>query len=73
MTGIVPTNAYPCLPSPANPSQPSYVVIGANAKLRKFERVSKRREARPQIEDGSDGDNEGEDTDSELEEVEARM
>ncbi|EKM53701.1 uncharacterized protein PHACADRAFT_125618 [Phanerochaete carnosa HHB-10118-sp] len=31
VTGIVPTNAYPCLPSPTNPSQPSFVVIGANA------------------------------------------
>ena len=48
------------------------VVIGANAKLRKFERVSKKREARPQTAgDGSDGDDE-EDSDSELEEVEAR-
>ena len=31
MTGIVPTNAYPCLPSPDAPDAPSYVVIGANA------------------------------------------
>nr|VWO98676.1 Ribosomal RNA small subunit methyltransferase B (EC (16S rRNA m5C967 methyltransferase) (rRNA (cytosine-C(5)-)-methyltransferase RsmB) [Ganoderma boninense] len=47
------------------------VAIGANAKLRKFERVSKRREVRPsREEDGSDGDDE--ESDSELEEVEAR-
>ncbi|CAL1711667.1 unnamed protein product [Somion occarium] len=31
VTGIVPTNAYPCLPSPSSPNKPSYVVIGANA------------------------------------------
>ena len=31
MTGIVPTNAYPCLPSPSAPTTPTYVVIGANA------------------------------------------
>ena len=31
MTGIVPTNAYPCKPAPSAPSAPSYVVIGANA------------------------------------------
>lgn len=31
VTGIVPTNAYPCLPSPEAPHTPSYVVIGANA------------------------------------------
>ncbi|EMD32987.1 hypothetical protein CERSUDRAFT_118415 [Gelatoporia subvermispora B] len=31
VTGIVPTNAYPCKPSPASPNVPSYVVIGANA------------------------------------------
>ncbi|OCH89437.1 CoA-transferase family III [Obba rivulosa] len=31
VTGIVPTNAYPCKPSPASPDVPSYVVIGANA------------------------------------------
>ena len=30
MTGIVPTNAYPCLPDPSNPSLPTYIVIGAN-------------------------------------------
>lgn len=30
VTGIVPTNAYPCLPDPAVPSTPTYVVIGAN-------------------------------------------
>ncbi|KAJ6471108.1 CoA-transferase family III domain-containing protein [Mycena vitilis] len=30
VTGIVPTNAYPCLPSPAAPSTPVYLVIGAN-------------------------------------------
>ena len=47
------------------------VAIGANAKLRKFERVSKKREERSQNEgDGSDGDDE--ESDSELEEVEAR-
>lgn len=48
------------------------VAIGANAKLRKFERVSKKREERPsREEDGSDGDDE--ESDSELEEIEARM
>ncbi|EMD32988.1 hypothetical protein CERSUDRAFT_87690 [Gelatoporia subvermispora B] len=31
VTGIVPTNAYPCKPSPTSPNIPSYVVIGANA------------------------------------------
>ena len=31
MTGIVPTNAYPCLPLPTTPPTPTYVVIGANA------------------------------------------
>ncbi|KAI0740843.1 CoA-transferase family III [Earliella scabrosa] len=31
VTGIVPTNAYPCKPAPSAPSAPSYVVIGANA------------------------------------------
>ncbi|KAI0343595.1 L-carnitine dehydratase/bile acid-inducible protein F [Trametopsis cervina] len=31
VTGIVPTNAYPCLPSPSAPDAPSYIVIGANA------------------------------------------
>lgn len=31
VTGIVPTNAYPCLPPPGSPSKSSYVVIGANA------------------------------------------
>ncbi|KAI0701002.1 CoA-transferase family III [Cerioporus squamosus] len=31
VTGIVPTNAYPCKPSPSAPSAPTYVVIGANA------------------------------------------
>lgn len=30
MTGISPTNAYPCLPSPATPSIPTYIIIGAN-------------------------------------------
>jgi crotonobetainyl-CoA:carnitine CoA-transferase CaiB-like acyl-CoA transferase len=30
VTGIVPTNAYPCLPDPASPSIPTYIVIGAN-------------------------------------------
>lgn len=30
MTGIVPTNAYPCLPSPTTPSTPTYIIIGAN-------------------------------------------
>ncbi|KAJ7137498.1 CoA-transferase family III domain-containing protein [Mycena crocata] len=30
VTGIVPTNAYPCLPSPAAPSTPVFIVIGAN-------------------------------------------
>ncbi|KAF9234830.1 CoA-transferase family III [Melanogaster broomeanus] len=31
VTGIVPTNAYPCLPSPSTPSSPTYIIIGANA------------------------------------------
>ncbi|TCD61624.1 hypothetical protein EIP91_008148 [Steccherinum ochraceum] len=31
VTGIVPTNAYPCKPDPSSPSRPSHVVIGANA------------------------------------------
>ena len=31
ITGIVPTNAYPCLPSPSTPTAPAYVIIGANA------------------------------------------
>ncbi|KAI0752812.1 CoA-transferase family III [Daedaleopsis nitida] len=31
VTGIVPTNAYPCKPAPSAPSAPAYVVIGANA------------------------------------------
>ncbi|KIL60643.1 hypothetical protein M378DRAFT_83478 [Amanita muscaria Koide BX008] len=30
VTGIVPTNAYPCLPDPSNASLPTYIVIGAN-------------------------------------------
>lgn len=30
VTGIVPTNAYPCLPDPSSPSTPTYIVIGAN-------------------------------------------
>ncbi|KAF9440195.1 CoA-transferase family III [Macrolepiota fuliginosa MF-IS2] len=30
VTGIVPTNAYPCLPSPHAPQTPCYIVIGAN-------------------------------------------
>lgn len=30
VTGIVPTNAYPCLPEPTSPSIPTYIVIGAN-------------------------------------------
>lgn len=30
VTGIVPTNAYPCLPSPTTPSTPTYIIIGAN-------------------------------------------
>ena len=30
VTGIVPTNAYPCLPDPSNPTLPTYTVIGAN-------------------------------------------
>lgn len=30
VTGIVPTNAYPCLPSPTTPSVPTYIIIGAN-------------------------------------------
>ncbi|KAH9935141.1 CoA-transferase family III [Epithele typhae] len=31
VTGIVPTNAYPCKPAPSSPAAPAYVVIGANA------------------------------------------
>ncbi|KAI0819200.1 CoA-transferase family III [Trametes gibbosa] len=31
LTGIVPTNAYPCKPSPEAPTAPSYIVIGANS------------------------------------------
>ncbi|KAI0061962.1 CoA-transferase family III, partial [Artomyces pyxidatus] len=31
VTGIVPTNAYPCLPEPATPHTPTYIIIGANA------------------------------------------
>ncbi|GAW00700.1 l-carnitine dehydratase bile acid-inducible protein f [Lentinula edodes] len=30
VTGIVPTNAYPCLPDTESPTVPSYIVIGAN-------------------------------------------
>ncbi|KAF7342960.1 L-carnitine dehydratase bile acid-inducible protein f [Mycena venus] len=30
VTGIVPTNAYPCLPAPSAPTTPVYIVIGAN-------------------------------------------
>ncbi|KAG5651308.1 hypothetical protein H0H81_009133, partial [Sphagnurus paluster] len=30
VTGIVPTNAYPCLPEPSAPGVPTYVVIGGN-------------------------------------------
>ncbi|OAX40302.1 CoA-transferase family III [Rhizopogon vinicolor AM-OR11-026] len=30
VTGIVPTNAYPCLPSASTPTSPTYVIIGAN-------------------------------------------
>lgn len=30
MTGIVPTNAYPCLPLPSTPTSPTYIIIGAN-------------------------------------------
>ncbi|KAF9232439.1 CoA-transferase family III [Melanogaster broomeanus] len=33
VTGIVPTNAYPCLPSPSTPSSPTYIIIGANADI----------------------------------------
>ncbi|KAI0785752.1 CoA-transferase family III [Abortiporus biennis] len=31
VTGIVPTNAYPCKPFPSTPHKPAFVVIGANA------------------------------------------
>ncbi|KAI0350649.1 CoA-transferase family III [Trametes cingulata] len=31
LTGIVPTNAYPCQPSPSAPHAPAYIVIGANS------------------------------------------
>ena len=31
--GIIPTNAYPCLPSPATPSTPTYIIIGANGDI----------------------------------------
>lgn len=30
MTGIVPTNAYPCLPDSPTGSAPTYIIIGAN-------------------------------------------
>jgi crotonobetainyl-CoA:carnitine CoA-transferase CaiB-like acyl-CoA transferase len=30
VTGIVPTNAYPCRPSLSSPTSPAYIVIGAN-------------------------------------------
>ncbi|KAG1788666.1 CoA-transferase family III domain-containing protein [Suillus plorans] len=30
VTGIVPTNAYPCLPLPSTPTSPTYIIIGAN-------------------------------------------
>ncbi|KAJ7275621.1 CoA-transferase family III [Mycena rebaudengoi] len=30
VTGIVPTNAYPCRPAPSAPHTPVYIVIGAN-------------------------------------------
>ncbi|KAI6163321.1 CoA-transferase family III domain-containing protein [Pisolithus thermaeus] len=30
VTGIVPTNAYPCLPSPSTAGLPTYIIIGAN-------------------------------------------
>ncbi|KAF7361527.1 Succinyl-CoA--D-citramalate CoA-transferase [Mycena sanguinolenta] len=30
VTGIVPTNAYACLPAPSSPNTPVYIVIGAN-------------------------------------------
>jgi crotonobetainyl-CoA:carnitine CoA-transferase CaiB-like acyl-CoA transferase len=30
VTGIVPTNAYACLPSPSTPTSPTYIIIGAN-------------------------------------------
>ncbi|RDB20795.1 Succinyl-CoA--D-citramalate CoA-transferase [Hypsizygus marmoreus] len=30
VTGIVPTNAYPCLSDPTSPTIPTYIVIGAN-------------------------------------------
>jgi crotonobetainyl-CoA:carnitine CoA-transferase CaiB-like acyl-CoA transferase len=31
ITGIVPTNAYPCLPSPIAPEVPSFIIIGGNS------------------------------------------
>jgi crotonobetainyl-CoA:carnitine CoA-transferase CaiB-like acyl-CoA transferase len=30
VTGVVPTNAYPCLPLPSTPASPTYIIIGAN-------------------------------------------
>lgn len=30
VTGIVPTNAYPCLPSPSTAGLPTYIIVGAN-------------------------------------------
>ncbi|KAL4068699.1 CoA-transferase family III domain-containing protein [Scleroderma yunnanense] len=30
VTGIVPTNAYPCLPSPSTKGSPEYIIVGAN-------------------------------------------
>ena len=33
MTGIIPTNAYTCLPLPATPSTPTYIIIGADSNV----------------------------------------
>lgn len=41
VTGIVPTNAYPCRSAPSTPEMPAYVVIGANADSM-YERLMKR-------------------------------
>ncbi len=49
------------------------VVIGDNAKLRRFERVSKKRDAEEAVGDEDADDEDEEEEDSDLEEVEARM
>lgn len=41
VTGIVPTNAYPCPPAASTPNMPAYVIISANADSM-YERLMKR-------------------------------